>query len=331
MHTDPLFSGGVELFDPGLVERFLFRVAELTSRYHESGSGWTCGSEVIKWNEKNSQVGPDLDTIRCRTRWGRIFQPCLQCVPPPEEHRLVRECIIDPKNTTCATCQTRHVRCLRTKSFVYDLTKDEFFSDFSQFSKVYDTKSRNMRRYKQRATSLRKHKARSNESSSAGELTLMRVRTRHWTHFLSQSDILAVNNQCIDDATLNGTWLLAIYLVFLWGCWLFQFVHDRWDVSCNGVSGNILIHYWLWIHTVLIVRTRETLVEKLSFIKNRIESLIQELNVEFSNEPFLKVLVLALEEVRVSVANTLARIDLVSVFGSSFCPSLKHSDRWHDV
>ncbi|KAJ7753765.1 hypothetical protein B0H16DRAFT_1722964 [Mycena metata] len=92
-----------------LMRRFWFRVGDLCARSRIS-SGWVGTEELRKWNKENCS-------------------PCGKCLLS----KVHKVCDIMDDHPSCLTCRNKKIRCDRRARFVYEHTKDEFFSDFEEF------------------------------------------------------------------------------------------------------------------------------------------------------------------------------------------------------
>ncbi|KAJ7481180.1 hypothetical protein B0H11DRAFT_2024572 [Mycena galericulata] len=123
--TRPLSVPAVRPTKDTLVN-FWRRVAELTTRYHDFNNNWVGGSEIRKWNEETPS------------------QACSKCLNSKKK----RACIIDEDQPSCRTCRESKVRCDRKPRFVYEMTKDEFFSKYEDFTAVFNNgRSNGLRKY----------------------------------------------------------------------------------------------------------------------------------------------------------------------------------------
>ncbi|KAJ7114868.1 hypothetical protein C8R44DRAFT_740225 [Mycena epipterygia] len=108
-----------------ILDRFWRRVAEVTTRYHDSDKKWIGGHEVRQWNELNRTA-------------------CEKCINSKNR----RMCIIDEDHPSCRACRTTKIGCDRKPRFVFDMTKDEFFPSYTQFLAVFQNKEPGrLRRY----------------------------------------------------------------------------------------------------------------------------------------------------------------------------------------
>ncbi|KAJ7490943.1 hypothetical protein FB451DRAFT_1221504 [Mycena latifolia] len=124
--------------DPGhdeLAERFWKRVTEITTRA-QCKQGRLIGSdEIRRWNAAN-------------------LTPCKRC----RSSRDGKICSIDSEDVTCRTCRTCKVGCDRKEQFIFDLTKDEFYATYEQFSAVYSSKHPRMLRKERKQENRRRKK-----------------------------------------------------------------------------------------------------------------------------------------------------------------------------
>ncbi|KAJ7637963.1 hypothetical protein DFH06DRAFT_1138610 [Mycena polygramma] len=113
--------------DPGVTHKFWKRVTELTARYHDPDNGWIGSPEVKKWNQTYSTA-------------------CRKC----RSFKSQRQCVVDEDNPSCRTCRSTKIGCDRKTQFVFDMTKDHFFSNYDQFLKVYENRDpRHIKKLKQ--------------------------------------------------------------------------------------------------------------------------------------------------------------------------------------
>ncbi|KAJ7635506.1 hypothetical protein DFH06DRAFT_1336527 [Mycena polygramma] len=120
-----------------ILDRFWRKVAQMTTRYHDSEQKWISGGEIREWNTRNREV--------------RSLGACNKCVNSKKK----RTCIIDEDHASCRTCRDAKIGCDRKPRFVFDMTKDEFFSTYDQFITVYEKREPGrLRRYDKRNKSL---------------------------------------------------------------------------------------------------------------------------------------------------------------------------------
>ncbi|KAJ7187912.1 hypothetical protein C8R46DRAFT_1053052 [Mycena filopes] len=100
---------------------FFKRIAYLTTRTRVPRSdGWAGCPEVVIWNAMNREA-----CSRCRTSRGLV------------------ECTVgDDSQSTCDQCRRSKLLCDRKLRFLFDATRDEFFSTREQFSQVYNFRDR---------------------------------------------------------------------------------------------------------------------------------------------------------------------------------------------
>ncbi|KAJ7137046.1 hypothetical protein C8R44DRAFT_768375 [Mycena epipterygia] len=123
----PPNSMSVPVVDPNedILDRFWRRVAELTSRYHDTQKKWIGGKEIRQWNKLNRKA-------------------CKNCL----RSKIGRVCVIDEDQPSCRACRATKIGCDRKPQFVFDLTKDDFFPTYDQFIRVYKNREPGrLRRY----------------------------------------------------------------------------------------------------------------------------------------------------------------------------------------
>ncbi|KAJ7611889.1 hypothetical protein DFH06DRAFT_1485049 [Mycena polygramma] len=109
-----------------ILDQFWRRVAELTTRYHDSQRKWICGDEIRMWNSENRKA-------------------CENCVRSKNK----KTCIVDEDQPSCRTCRDYKIGCDRKPLFVFEMTKSSFFASYEQFLKIYRAKEPGrLRRYK---------------------------------------------------------------------------------------------------------------------------------------------------------------------------------------
>ncbi|KAF8158976.1 hypothetical protein K438DRAFT_1860724 [Mycena galopus ATCC 62051] len=67
-----------------------------------------------------------------------------------------KQCVVDSDQTTCRGCRSTRICCDRKMKFLFDSTKDDFFSDFELFIQVYNGPRPENQRSLQKAVSKRK-------------------------------------------------------------------------------------------------------------------------------------------------------------------------------
>ncbi|KAJ7150853.1 hypothetical protein C8R43DRAFT_1005413 [Mycena crocata] len=100
-----------------ILDRFWRRVADLTTRYYDAEQKWIGGVEIRKWNKENRNA-------------------CDRCT----RSRISRVCEIDENHPSCRSCRSIKVGCDRKPRFVFDMTKNEFYSDFDHFMAIFHKK-----------------------------------------------------------------------------------------------------------------------------------------------------------------------------------------------
>ncbi|KAJ7662639.1 hypothetical protein DFH06DRAFT_1128851 [Mycena polygramma] len=120
--------------DLDVTHKFWKRVTELTARYHDPENGWIGSPEVKKWNQ--------------------IYRTaCRKCT----SFKSQRQCVVDEDNPSCRTCRSAKIGCDRKTQFVFDMTKEDFFSNYDQFTKVYENRDpRHLKRLKQAENSFKR-------------------------------------------------------------------------------------------------------------------------------------------------------------------------------
>ncbi|KAJ7932925.1 hypothetical protein B0H13DRAFT_1856536 [Mycena leptocephala] len=113
------------------IERFWKRVAEVTTRYHDSKHQWTGGEEIRLWNLGNRTA-------------------CEGC----EMRKNKRICLVDFDHPSCRPCRANKVLCDRKLRFIFDMTKEQFFPSYSQFLRIFKDRQpgqlRRLRRHENR-------------------------------------------------------------------------------------------------------------------------------------------------------------------------------------
>ncbi|KAJ6481341.1 hypothetical protein C8R47DRAFT_1074066 [Mycena vitilis] len=111
------------------ISRFWRRVAELSTRYYDAERKWICGKEIRQWNKDNRKA-------------------CFNCLRSKNR----KTCIVDDDQPSCRTCREFKLGCDRKQLFLFDLTKNDFFSSYDQFLKVFRAKPvGRLRRYGKKA------------------------------------------------------------------------------------------------------------------------------------------------------------------------------------
>ncbi|KAJ7044255.1 hypothetical protein C8F04DRAFT_1174696 [Mycena alexandri] len=96
-----------------LLKRFWLRVGDLCARSRVA-NGWVGTEELRRWNKENSA-------------------PCGRCLVS-KDHKV---CDVVDDHPSCLTCRNKKQSCDRRARFVFEHTKDEFFSDFEEFLKAF--------------------------------------------------------------------------------------------------------------------------------------------------------------------------------------------------
>lgn len=142
-------AGNIAPSSSHVVNKFWKRVAELTTRYHDVENKWIGCEEVKQWNRSNRTV-IFLEWVTYLLLI--IFQACKKCL----SSKAQRTCIIDEDHPSCRACRDAKVGCDRKPQYIFDLTKDDFFSDYQSFLEVYNQRQpTQMRKLKQAENAFR--------------------------------------------------------------------------------------------------------------------------------------------------------------------------------
>ncbi|KAJ7749121.1 hypothetical protein B0H16DRAFT_1461294 [Mycena metata] len=109
---------------PIILERFWGRISSVSSRHHDVDNRWVGEEEVRIWNNANRGVRPTPT------------KACDKCA----NGKGNRICVVDEYHATCRPCRALKIGCDRKTRFLYDMTKEEFFSNYSRFLQVYQNK-----------------------------------------------------------------------------------------------------------------------------------------------------------------------------------------------
>ncbi|KAJ6474034.1 hypothetical protein C8R47DRAFT_1324304 [Mycena vitilis] len=120
-----------------VLDKFWRQVAKLTTRYHDVDRKWIGGDEIRKWNNANRFA-------------------CQKC----SNSKTGKTCVVDEDQPSCRTCRSNKLGCDRKQLFVYEYTKDDFFSSYAQFLSVFRNKEPGRLRRYERVKRQNKPKAR---------------------------------------------------------------------------------------------------------------------------------------------------------------------------
>ncbi|KAK7033315.1 hypothetical protein R3P38DRAFT_2773732 [Favolaschia claudopus] len=99
------------------LEAFWCRVSQLTTRTRNDDGVWVGSAEAKEWNDVNKQ-----SCSRCRR--GRTW----------------RACCVEDDQLTCLPCRNSKMGCDRKTKFIFEYTKEQFFSNMEDFMRVYGKK-----------------------------------------------------------------------------------------------------------------------------------------------------------------------------------------------
>ncbi|KAJ7271549.1 hypothetical protein C8J57DRAFT_1226134 [Mycena rebaudengoi] len=102
---------------PEIVTAFWRRVADLTTRTRAKGGKWVGSEEVFQWNAKN-MMACDKCTFR----------------------RNPKQCTLEDDQASCLPCRQSKMSCDRKMRFLFDSTRQDFFSSYDLFLQVVDAK-----------------------------------------------------------------------------------------------------------------------------------------------------------------------------------------------
>ncbi|KAJ7720722.1 hypothetical protein B0H16DRAFT_1604263 [Mycena metata] len=88
--------------------------ARLTTRTHDHHDNWIGGPEIREWNRNNTSA-------------------CERC----SKGKKKRVCQVENDQPSCIPCRMIKVGCDRKARFLFDMTREKFFSDFQVFMAVY--------------------------------------------------------------------------------------------------------------------------------------------------------------------------------------------------
>ncbi|KAJ7463976.1 hypothetical protein FB451DRAFT_1264353 [Mycena latifolia] len=131
------------------VDGFWKRVAQLTARTQFKQER-IASTELRDWNTRH-------------------LMPCNNCLHSKKKHI----CSVDWDHFSCRTCRTLRINCDRKAQFIFDATKEHFFSSFDQFIAVYMCKQPGkMRNAKMTENRKRKRNMSSHAETSKGMTTV---------------------------------------------------------------------------------------------------------------------------------------------------------------
>ncbi|KAF7345346.1 hypothetical protein MSAN_01911600 [Mycena sanguinolenta] len=117
LNTDGTLSQQPPEPNQQMLNQFWGRISQLLSRDQDPERRQTRETEIKNWNRENRQA-------------------CLKCA-----HGKARKaCIVDENSTICRPCRQFKLGCDRRQRFLFDMTKNEFFSDYEEFLAVYRRK-----------------------------------------------------------------------------------------------------------------------------------------------------------------------------------------------